>query len=120
MRIVPWAGRRPYHGGKKRAPNGLFMEKIGQWSATRIDALCARCHRSINDVALDQYDASNTARFQPYGLEQSPCFQKSGGKLSCITCHDPHSDASTDRRYYEKICLTCHSAASTQHNAICP
>ncbi|HLJ57446.1 MAG TPA: multiheme c-type cytochrome [Chthonomonadaceae bacterium] len=98
----------------------LHMERMESWSATRIDALCARCHRSMNDVALDQFDASNTARFQPYSLEQSPCFVKSGGKLSCVTCHDPHADVSTDQRAYERACLGCHSRAASEHATVCP
>jgi Cytochrome c3 len=105
---------------KDRHTRGIFMDKIGQWGAARIDALCARCHRSVDDISLDQYDASNTARFQPYSLELSPCFKKSGGRLSCITCHEPHTDASTDRHNYEKVCLSCHSTAAKHAAAVCP
>jgi predicted CXXCH cytochrome family protein len=42
---------------------------------------------------------------------RSRCFLESGDRLSCQTCHDPHSNASTDKKQYEKICLSCHSPA---------
>ena len=56
-----------------------------------------------------------TQRFQPYGLMQSPCFQKSGDRLSCVSCHDPHTNVSTDRRTYEKACLNCHGVPASLH-----
>ena len=85
------------------------IEKMGSWGASRINALCGRCHRTLDDVALVGTDAGNTARFQGYGLSLSPCFKKSGNRLSCITCHDPHTDTGSDTRHYETICLSCHS-----------
>ena len=48
---------------------------------------------------------SGSVRFQPVGLTASRCFQASG-TLSCVTCHNPHADASQD-------------AASTR-SAACP
>jgi predicted CXXCH cytochrome family protein len=98
----------------------IKMEKMSAWGAVRIDALCARCHRSADDLSPGALEANSTARFQPYGLEMSPCFKKSGGRLSCITCHNPHTDAETDRHFYEKICLSCHSPAASAHNRVCP
>lgn len=44
-------------------------------------------------------------------MEASKCFRASGGKLSCFTCHDPHSKpapADAAARYRAR-CLTCHS-----------
>lgn len=87
----------------------LKIEKMGEWGASRINAMCGRCHRTLKDVALVGNDAANTARFQGFGLSLSPCFKKSSDKLSCITCHDPHTDAGADTRHYESICLSCHS-----------
>jgi predicted CXXCH cytochrome family protein len=96
------------------------MEDMSQWGAAKINAVCARCHRSIDVVTLDGEDAKLTTRFQDYGLELSRCFKESGDRLSCITCHDPHSDVSTDRHYYEKICLTCHTPSTTGQAKACP
>jgi Flp pilus assembly protein TadD len=41
-----------------------------------------------------------------YRLRQSQCFLKSAGKLTCLTCHNPHG-AQQD---YNAVCSTCHSA----------
>ena len=38
---------------------------------------------------------AQTQRFQPYGLMKSACFLKSGNRLSCSTCHNPHRDVET-------------------------
>lgn len=101
------------------APADRKMEDLRKAPADRIDAVCTRCHRSLNDVSLESEDASQSARFQGYGLEQSACFRKSGGRLSCVTCHNPHTDVSTDRTAFVKACLTCHSTVSRQ-NKVCP
>jgi len=98
----------------------LKMEDMSTWGAAKINAVCSRCHRSIDDITLDGEDAILTGRFQGYALELSPCFKKSGDRLSCVTCHDPHTNVSTDRHYYEKICLTCHTPSTTGHNKACP
>ena len=96
------------------------MEDMSQWGAAKVNAVCSRCHRSIDDISLDGDDAVLTGRFQGYGLELSRCYKKSGGRLSCVTCHDPHTSVSTDRRYYEKICLTCHTPSATGQSKACP
>jgi hypothetical protein len=50
----------------------------------------------------------------PTAMRASRCFRASGGKLSCLTCHDPHAtpariDAAA---YYRSRCFTCHTDAS--------
>jgi predicted CXXCH cytochrome family protein len=45
-------------------------------------------------------------------LLQSECKRKSGDRLTCTTCHDPHSSPSAAQRvaYFRSRCLTCHGA----------
>ncbi|HEV2720326.1 MAG TPA: tetratricopeptide repeat protein [Thermoanaerobaculia bacterium] len=43
----------------------------------------------------------------PYRLEQSRCFKESSGRLSCLSCHDPHRKTSN----VSPICLQCHPEA---------
>jgi hypothetical protein len=49
---------------------------------------------------------------QSYLMVQSACFQKSGGRMTCTSCHDPHRDPPREERvdYFRGKCLTCHSA----------
>lgn len=53
----------------------------------------------------------------PYRLEQSPCFQESGGALSCLTCHDPHRKVPAEERaaHYRAACMGCHEGTAADH-----
>lgn len=43
-------------------------------------------------------------------LQQSECFQKSGEKLTCTTCHNPHSKGPESVDFYNQACRNCHSS----------
>ncbi|HET8773743.1 MAG TPA: hypothetical protein VFP80_08130, partial [Thermoanaerobaculia bacterium] len=64
-------------------------------------------------IDIDEEGVPRGERFEinhhPYRLEQSRCFTESNGRLSCLTCHDPHRKA-TDAAHYRKACLSCHQA----------
>jgi predicted CXXCH cytochrome family protein len=47
-----------------------------------------------------------------YRLRMSQCFLKSGGKLLCTTCHDPHRADAPAR--YNEVCSGCHRATVDQ------
>ena len=51
----------------------------------------------------DKFEIAGAA----YRLRRSACFQKSGGKLVCTTCHNPH-DAT---KVSAAVCGTCHGGA---------
>jgi predicted CXXCH cytochrome family protein len=60
--------------------------------------------------AVSQYEA----------LLRSACKAGSGDKLTCTTCHDPHSSPSAEERvsYFRARCLSCHTGAkmATEHH----
>jgi predicted CXXCH cytochrome family protein len=48
---------------------------------------------------------------QAYRLRRSACFQKSGGRMTCTTCHNPH-DAPRGAQaiaHYSTVCQRCHA-----------
>ena len=45
-----------------------------------------------------------------FAMQLSKCFRSSKGRLNCLTCHDPHANATADS--YRAKCLTCHTSAS--------
>ena len=55
----------------------------------------------------DKFEAVSSV----YRLRQSKCFNQSGGKLTCVTCHDPHNaprGADAIAQYSQK-CAGCHT-----------
>jgi hypothetical protein len=108
------------HGPGSAHIDGAKISNLKGLSGEKVNALCGRCHRTAEDVkAMGAIAKDSTNRFQPYAMTLSKCFTKSAGKLSCITCHDPHENASTDQPRYEKTCLACHDG-SARSKPRCP
>jgi hypothetical protein len=92
-------------------------------SATAQINACGKCHRVASDFPVKDLVPENSklARFQPVGLVLSECFKKSGGNLSCTTCHDPHLPLVDQTGKSEAACIRCHSSSSTNRpHVICP
>jgi predicted CXXCH cytochrome family protein len=49
-----------------------------------------------------------------FSMLLSRCYRASDGRMSCVTCHDPHGTPAKAGvpAYYEKKCLTCHTTSS--------
>lgn len=95
------------HGpGAAHASSQVPMQKFSGRPAAETVNFCAECHRSPEGERVRPDDAM-AIRFQPIGLMASKCFQKSG-RLSCISCHNPHENASHDEQHYVRICAGCH------------
>lgn len=93
------------HGEGENHPREATIKR------TRDVALCAECHRSPNrEYASPQPEIEDpgSIRFAPVGLTVSKCFRASKGALTCVTCHDPHTDVKPAVSYDAK-CLGCHS-----------
>jgi hypothetical protein len=69
---------------------------------------CGSCHGSYWDVSLSGSTGVGNARFEPYRLEQSKCWNKNDARLTCTACHDPHKELAKDATDYDHVCLSCH------------
>lgn len=88
------------------APQPNNIRNPARLSAAEINELCGSCHRMPPAAGVEtNWDNPWNTRHQPVYLSQSACFLKSEGKLSCLTCHDPHSDARVD---VNRRCAGCH------------
>lgn len=49
-----------------------------------------------------------------YSMTLSKCYRASKGRLSCITCHNPHVEPTAEEApaYFNGKCLTCHTTQS--------
>jgi hypothetical protein len=65
-------------------------------------------------VHAGELGPNGRATSQWEALLQSECKRKSGDRLTCITCHDPHSSPPAEQRvsYFRSRCLSCHGAPS--------
>jgi predicted CXXCH cytochrome family protein len=111
------------------------MLNIAALDPARRDSVCLNCHlegqtavdregRKPEDFApgdnLSDYTlffvyhretgSGGRATSQWEALLQSECKRKSGDRMTCTTCHDPHGSPSSDQRvaYYRQRCLSCH------------
>ncbi len=94
-------------GGLPDLGIGAGLKKMS--AAASID-LCGQCHSSRGNPP--RRDNPDSVRFQGDTLKWSRCYTESGEGLSCVTCHEPHHNASTDAAVHDVKCLSCHSEDS--------
>jgi predicted CXXCH cytochrome family protein len=76
----------------------------------------------LADYALyfERAEGREDGRFEftsaAYRLRKSDCYQKSGGRLTCVTCHNPHEPSNTPaaQQRFSEACLSCHANALRQ------
>ena len=126
--------------------NGSSIVNPARLPAERRDAICMECHFE-GTVAVQQpgkkvYEFQPGERLEDYihyfllsgnqpekaealsqfeALSMSACKRKSGDKMWCGSCHDPHAEpaaAAEKAAYYRGKCLACHGEAfAAKHHA---
>ncbi len=83
---------------------------LGKLSAEDTSNFCGQCHRTWETVVRNHWRGQADARFQPYRLANSKCFDGADRRISCVACHDPHQKLVRDSpAYYDAKCLACHA-----------
>ena len=99
-----------------------FSVGKSDWDAEAEIQLCGDCHRlptTISRKKLREYPDELT-RFQPVGMLRSACYVKSGGKMRCSTCHNPHQSVTeVSREQHIQKCIACHQEGNAEH-VLCP
>jgi predicted CXXCH cytochrome family protein len=115
----------------------VHMLDIDALQAVRRDSVCLNCHlegqtavvRNGKEMAdfrpgEDLFDfavyfvyksesgSGGRATSQWESLLRSECKKKSGDRLTCTTCHDPHSSPGPEEKvsFYRQKCLQCHNS----------
>jgi tetratricopeptide (TPR) repeat protein len=123
------------HGPGAQHVAGGAIVNPRKLAAERRDQVCMQCHLEGN-IAIEAagkhlyeyrpgdnlfqyvryYTTPGTANSamravsQFEALAQSACQRKSGERMSCISCHDPHRTVPPEQRvaFYRAKCLACH------------
>ncbi len=112
--------------------------KLTPWLA---DNICMRCHQTGQARVLQPgkdygdfrpgtpLDDTLAIFLVPFGRESPPqddllqhylfmrlskCYRGSGGRLGCLSCHDPHVQPTSEKApaYFRKKCMSCHTESS--------
>ena len=92
--------------GKPAVPAGLAG--LHDLSAEEASNFCGRCHRTWSEIVIQEDHSINNIRFQPYRLWGSQCYDPDDARISCLACHDPHTEASEHPVDYDAKCQACH------------
>jgi hypothetical protein len=100
----------------------LKMLRLSDYRDRVTTELCGSCHRTAA-TGGDPHDPTvqgQLPRLQGPSLAMSRCFKESGGKMTCLTCHDPHRDSSAiPRAEYNRDCVDCHGGPAKSQTQ-CP
>lgn len=117
------------------APSSGTIVNPAKLSPSRRDSVCEQCHlggeeRVLNpgktfgdfqpgmqleevfSVFVEDFGTAEAGRFKVVShaeqLGLSKCYQASGERMWCGTCHSPHQKPASPRSYYRARCLECH------------
>ncbi len=101
----------------------IAVARAGKAPATTVNAQCAACHTVDFESAIQAApDDPRYVRSPGYTLTFSRCYTESDGRLTCLTCHDPHREAESSTALQEANCRSCHESGrtSTSRGRVCP
>jgi hypothetical protein len=105
------------NGGLPTVPPGLIG--LQNQSSEQVSNFCGQCHRTWAEIAMQARPSIANVRFQPYRLTESKCYDPDDARISCLACHDPHTEASAKPVDYDAKCEACHEGGNVKAKA-CP
>ena len=105
------------NSGLPAVPPGLTS--LQNLSAEQVSNFCGQCHRTWAEIAMQARPGIANVRFQPYRLTESKCYDPDDARISCLACHDPHTEASAKPVDYDARCQACHAGGKVKAKA-CP
>jgi tetratricopeptide (TPR) repeat protein len=85
------------------------------WHAVEVVYLAANPNDVPSDASNREESTKDVDRFVGHveQMHTSGCYVGSGGKLGCISCHDPHRLPAESEKvgFYRQRCLQCHGEA---------
>ena len=92
----------------------LGTERILRYGRSEFDFRPGMEFSDIWTIFLKEASSRETrAVSQTEQMYSSTCWQKSAGKLSCTSCHDPHGQPAAPQEHYRQRCLSCHGPSDT-------
>lgn len=93
------------------------MTHLKEQSSEDMANFCGQCHRTWADIAGARTLGIANVRFQPYRLANSKCYDPDDARISCIACHDPHSEVVDNLAMYDVKCQACHAGVKPAAHA---
>jgi hypothetical protein len=88
----------------------IAVARAGSAPAETVNAQCADCHTvDFRSAIRAAPDDPRFVRSPGFTQTFSRCYTESGGRLSCLTCHDPHTEVERSAAVYVAKCLECHA-----------
>ncbi|HYK37544.1 multiheme c-type cytochrome [Alloacidobacterium sp.] len=92
---------------------------LSKLSTEQMSNFCGQCHRTWAEIAMQKNPGITNIRFQPYRLTESKCYDPDDARISCVACHNPHTEASDQPVDYDAKCHACHGGGKAGAKA-CP